>query len=99
MSTSFSAIVAGCTGSIGRDTTRLLVANTNCDKVIGFSRREIPMSDWSTVFPEIDMEQAKDKLIIQKVDYDALKESDFESIKDTPVRVFSCLGTTRKGEK
>ncbi|CAI5723587.1 unnamed protein product [Hyaloperonospora brassicae] len=91
----YVALVIGSTGAVGRDLVAELVSSSRCTKVIALTRRDIPESMWTSVFPSMDCAVAAKKLTVRKVDFDRLSDSDLAAT-DKVDAVFSCLGTTRK---
>ncbi|KAI8609987.1 hypothetical protein BC830DRAFT_1147822 [Chytriomyces sp. MP71] len=92
--TTYEAVVLGATGAIGRELTSQLVASPACGRVTAFTRRELGPEARQSLFGKHSAES--DKLRVQTVDYNALKETDFRSEKGVAADVvFCCLGTTR----
>ncbi|KAI9916593.1 hypothetical protein PsorP6_018209 [Peronosclerospora sorghi] len=92
---SYVALVIGCTGAVGRELVSELVSSTKCTKVIALARRDVPKSAWKSTFPSLDVNTAKRKLEVRRVDFNHLSETDIQS-EEKVVAAFSCLGTTRK---
>ncbi len=91
--TSFTAVVAGATGATGRWIVCELVNNPSCTAVIALTRSDIGSP--GEVFPSADAEFMKSKLIIQKIDFNLLKQTgEFsESSKPQPQVAFCALGS------
>lgn len=93
----YTALVVGSTGAVGRELVAELVKSTKCQKIIALSRRDIPVEEWKISFPTLDIEQAKQKLEIRKIDFETLNEKDINE-KDGIDAAFCTLGTTRAGK-
>jgi len=68
----FSIIIAGSTGAIGRHTTVSAVANPAFRRVVALSRRALKPEEYATAFPGIDGVLAAQKLKVVAVDWEAL---------------------------
>ncbi|TMW63892.1 hypothetical protein Poli38472_014802 [Pythium oligandrum] len=91
----YTAAVAGSTGAVGRNLVAELVSSTKCAKVIALTRREIPEDQWPASFPQLDLETAKSKLEVCKVDFEQITADDLKRSEKIDA-AFWCLGTTRK---
>jgi oxidoreductase len=87
----FVAVVAGATGATGRWIVGDLVNDPNCSKVIALTRSDI---DPAVTFPSADKEQIQYKLIVHKMDWEALKEKKtLPSLGATPTVGFCAMGS------
>jgi oxidoreductase len=99
-----SVIVAGATGAIGREVVAHAVEHPGVSRVVALSRRAIPEAEWPTTFPLVDLEKAKSKLVVQKVDWEELWKnpnlagdaSVFNGAFANHNVAVNALGTTRK---
>eukprot|EP00397_Hematodinium_sp_SG-2012_P044258 GEMP01049390.1.p1 GENE.GEMP01049390.1~~GEMP01049390.1.p1 ORF type:complete len:214 (+),score=48.81 GEMP01049390.1:124-765(+) len=99
----YEAIVAGSTGASGRRIVESLVASNLCTKVIALTRREIPEEAYEKTFPDIDMQKAREKLVVTVVDFDNIV-ADPENTTSLPqiapgTKAFSALGSSPYSEK
>lgn len=102
----FSIIVAGATGAIGREVVIESIKDPRVSRVVALSRRELPPTDWASTFGQkIDLKQASQKLVVVPVDWERLAASRESYLKDDSrlCNAFTgnhfaamCLGTTRK---
>ncbi len=90
-SSTYTALVVGATGAIGKQLVRELVSSSSCKQVIAWTRhplqeeKEARKEQIKRLFfnNEHDNSQqdlqaaAKTKLVLRQVDYDHLKEQDF----------------------
>lgn len=96
---SLVALVIGATGAVGRELVAELVDAAHCSKVVALTRRELPPSTWEATFPSMNATTAAGKLEIIPIDFDEL-HSEWKKVPvDGMNAAFSCLGTTRKGER
>ncbi|KAJ3250204.1 Oxidoreductase htatip2 [Chytriomyces hyalinus] len=91
----YESLVLGATGAVGSQVVSQLVQSPLCTRVFALTRRQLSASEKTDKFGS---EAANSpKLDVKVVDFDALKQQDFNVGRDgkTPEAVFCCLGTTR----
>ena len=67
-----SVVIAGATGSTGREIVSSLVMHPKVDRVVALSRSPIPADRWPAVFPKLRVQDALKHLSIVPVDWDRL---------------------------
>ncbi|RNF19637.1 uncharacterized protein Tco025E_04012 [Trypanosoma conorhini] len=67
-----SVLIAGATGSIGRELVSLLVSHPDVGRVVALSRTPIPVNRWRSRFPRIRAGDALRCLSVVPVDWDKL---------------------------
>lgn len=95
-----SIVIAGATGAIGRELVIKCCSDASISRVVVLSRKEIAATEWPTVFPSIDVDQAKQKLSSVSVDWEKLTldptGAQWKAVFGDFQWAAMCMGTTAK---